>query len=331
MRLTAASIFGDEVANITAVPAITFCNTGVRLVSDLVAQSYYLAVPLGDRWVTLGSGQAALDQMQLDFKTAANKIISTFDKCYWTEKNWFMPGVSSLFPNDSSPVFDNKTDGTGTAADPTRPALTGAGVTNVVTRVIEYQNWMLSVAGAFNGTLQVETATALGTIGTSGNATVVVTANNMTNSPKTVSVAVASADTATLWAAKVRTALAADADVGAFFTISGATTAIVLTSKTARANDVAVNCSLANGTCTGITAAPTSANTTPGVDPRGGTSWLQTVLQCSSFGPTPIVLADAGNFVNRCTELKTNYQANSNANLNTILTAAVNPAPRNGG
>lgn len=308
-------------ANITSSVAIKFSNERVRTVADLLSQAYYASVAVGDRWTTLGSGQPALDQMQVDIRTAADRIISAFNSAYWTEKTWFMAGVSALFPNDASAVFDN---GSATAQDPGRPSLTGAGVNNVITRCIEFQNWLLSVAGAFNGTLQVETATALGTIGTTGNATVVVTANGMTNSPKTVSVAVTSADTATAWATKVRTALAADADVGPFFTISGATTAIVLTSKIARANDVAVNCSLANGTCTGITAAPTSANTTAGVDPRGGTAWLNTVLQCSSFVPNGVVLSDAGNFINRCNELKANYQATSNANLTTLLTAAVN-------
>jgi len=309
--------------NITSPIAVKFTNERCRPSADLMAQAYYLAVAANDRWVTLGSGQPALDQMQADIRNAADRIIAAYSSTYWTEKNWFMAGVSALFPNDSSPVFDN---GNFTAQDPTRPPLTGAGVTNVVTRCIEFQNWLLSVAGAFNGALQVETATAVGTIGTAGNATVVVTANiGMTNSPKTVSVAVASADTATAWAAKVRTALAADADVGPFFTIGGAGAAITLTAKTAKTNDSGMNCSLANGTCTGITAAPTSANTTAGVDPRGGTAWLNTVLQCSSFVNGTIVLPDAQNFITRCGELKANYQAASNANLTTLLTAAVNP------
>ena len=233
-----------------------------------------------------------------------------------------MAGMSALFPNDSSPVFDN---GSATAQDPNRPLLTGAGVTNVVTRCMEFQNWMLSVAGSFTPIPQVETATAAGTItGGAGNATVIVTALGMTNSPKTISVAVSNGDTASAWATKVRTALAADVDVNAFFAISGATTAIILTARNAAANDATMNCSLANGTSSGITAAPTSANTTAGVAPRGGVSWLNTVLQCSGYGPAPIVLGDAQNFLTRCTELKTEYQANSAAKLATILSAAVN-------
>lgn len=128
------------------------------------------------------------------------------------------------------------------------------------------------------GVAQVETATAAGTITASGNASVVVTAAGMTGSPKTISVAVTNGDTAATWAGKVRTALAADADVSALFTVSGSTTAIVLTRKPIRtisdipiyaANDGTLNISLDNGTCTGITTASTSANTTSGTASDG--------------------------------------------------------------
>jgi hypothetical protein len=309
-------------ADIVSAVAIKFSNERVRPSSDLLAQAYYLAVAAGDRWGTLGSGQPALDQMQVDLRTVADRMIDAFLQVFLTEKNWFMSGVSALFPNDASPVFDN---GGASAQDPNRPLLTGAGVNNVVTRCMEFQNWLLSQAGSFLATRQVETATAAGTIGTGGNATVIVTANLMTGSPRTVPVAVTAGDSAATWAGKVRTALAADATVAAFFTVSGTTTAIILTAITPAANDSSMNVSLANGTNTGITAAPTSANTTAGVAHRMGTAFLNTVLQCSSFGPATIVLTDAQNLITRCTELKTEYQASSSAKLTTLLTAAVNP------
>jgi hypothetical protein len=114
---------------------------------------------------------------------------------------------------------------------------------------------------------QVETATVVGTIGAAGagNATVIVTAVGMAGSPKTISVAVANNDTASQVATKIRTALAADTDAANFFTISGADANVILTTKTAAANDTTLNVSIANGTCSGLTAAPTSANTTAGV------------------------------------------------------------------
>lgn len=113
--------------------------------------------------------------------------------------------------------------------------------------------------------LQVETATAAGTITGSGNAALTVTAAGMTGSPKEISVAVLENDTAADWAAKMRTTLSEDAAVTALFDVSGATTAIVLTRKTAAANDATLNIAIDNGDCTGITPAPTSANTAQGV------------------------------------------------------------------
>lgn len=132
------------------------------------------------------------------------------------------------------------------------------------------------------GTAQVETATAAGTISGAGNASVTVTSAGMSGSPLTVSVAVANGDTAATWAGKVRTALAANATIAARFTVSGSTTAIVLTRKPTStftvgattvnilpANDSTLNIALANGTCTGITPAATSTNTTLGVATTG--------------------------------------------------------------
>jgi hypothetical protein len=72
-------------------------------------------------------------------------------------------------------------------------------------------------------------------------------------------------DLAADWAAKVRTALTADSAVAALFTVGGSGASIVLTRKTPAANDTSLNISLDNGTCTGITTAGTSANTTAGV------------------------------------------------------------------
>jgi len=104
----------------------------------------------------------------------------------------------------------------------------------------------------------------------------------MGGSPKTLAVAVANGDTASTWAGKVRTALAADADVSALFTVSGSTTAIILTRKPSYtftvpggtlpiyvANDATINIALATGTASGITTAATSANTTAGVASDG--------------------------------------------------------------
>lgn len=114
-------------------------------------------------------------------------------------------------------------------------------------------------------TQQVETGTVAGTVTGNGNAAVVVTAAAMPNSPKTVSAEMVSEWTASQAAANIRTALNADADVKAFFTVGGSGTEVTLTTKIARGNDPTMNLSIDNDTCTGLTPAPTSANTTAGV------------------------------------------------------------------
>jgi hypothetical protein len=132
------------------------------------------------------------------------------------------------------------------------------------------------------GAQQVETATAAGTITGAGDAAVVVTATGMAGSPLTLNVPVALNDTAAQWAAKVRTALAANVTIAGRFDVSGTSTAIILMRKPRTtitsgatsvpirlANDANLNISLNNGTCTGITPAATSANTTAGVATSG--------------------------------------------------------------
>ncbi len=113
-------------------------------------------------------------------------------------------------------------------------------------------------------TQQVETATVSGTITGTGNVSVIVTAFGMTNSPKTISVAVTNGDAASVVGGLIRTALAFDANVAAMFLVSGTGANVVLTKHLAAANDTTLNIAIDNGTCTGLTPALTSTNTTAG-------------------------------------------------------------------
>jgi hypothetical protein len=114
-------------------------------------------------------------------------------------------------------------------------------------------------------TQQVETATVIGTITGTGNATVIVTARDLGSvSPKTMNVAVTNGDSSSTVGAAIRSALAFDASIAAKFLVSGSGANVVLTRHEAVANDTTLNVSIANGTCTGLTAAPTSTNTTAG-------------------------------------------------------------------
>ena len=125
-----------------------------------------------------------------------------------------------------------------------------------------------AVTGSNPGVLQVETATVIAAAGatTAGDATVIVTAANLVGSPLTVSVPLLLTDnTASLVATKIRATLTANAAIVSIFTVGGAGADITLTAKIAIANDPTLNISIANGTCAGITAAPTSTSTTAGV------------------------------------------------------------------
>jgi hypothetical protein len=138
------------------------------------------------------------------------------------------------------------------------------------------------------GTAQVETATAVGTITGSGNAEVIVTGALFPGSPITLNVPVTNTDTAATWAGKVRAALQTIDAITDYYTVGGAGAAITLTKLTPAANDATLNISLNNGTCTGITPALTSANTTAGVAPGTGNA-LVTITGAGIIG-TPLAV-----------------------------------------
>jgi hypothetical protein len=152
-----------------------------------------------------------------------------------------------------------------TLAEVTRAIVLCVELDDTHTVVIDMTTLAATPTGA--GVAQIETATAVGTITASGNATVTVTGDDIVGSPLAISVAVTNTDTAATWAGKVRTALNGTAAITSVYTVGGASTAISLTRTVARYNDATLNIALANGTCTGITAAPTSANSTAGVNP----------------------------------------------------------------
>lgn len=120
-------------------------------------------------------------------------------------------------------------------------------------------------AGGTAGFYQVETATVLTDASGAGNASVVVTAAGLAGSPLTVPVAVANNDSAITVASKIRDALNAIAAITNLFSVTGLGSNVVLTRLIPVANDATLNISITNDTCTGLTAAPTSANTTAGV------------------------------------------------------------------
>jgi len=116
-----------------------------------------------------------------------------------------------------------------------------------------------------NATLQVETATVIGAITTSGNATIVITSTDMAAQTLTVSVPVLDGDAIAITGRKIRNVLNGLKAVTNAFTVSGGDANIVLTQIQPSGNDTTLNISIDNGTCTGLTTASTSTSTTAGV------------------------------------------------------------------
>ncbi len=114
-------------------------------------------------------------------------------------------------------------------------------------------------------TYQIETTTVIGSISSSGNASVIITARGMLNSPKEILVDVATYAEDIDVAYNIRQALAFDADVSAVFAISGSGADVVLTKHQYAVNDTTLNISIDNGTCLGLTPVLESINTAGGV------------------------------------------------------------------
>lgn len=143
----------------------------------------------------------------------------------------------------------------------------------------------ISEAGV--GTRQVETATAAGSATGDGTVNVTVTASGLTGSPILVPVAVLNGDTASDWAAKVRTALRANSVIRSMFEVTGSGTSIILTKWAKEANDGTLNIAIAaNGT--GVTDAASSANTTAGV--AGNSEDLGCLIESATLNiNTPLI------------------------------------------
>lgn len=138
-----------------------------------------------------------------------------------------------------------------------------ATATAVSSTTISFPNGTLTTSNVgwkIEGTNQWEYLTADVSGVVAGNAKTIVTAAGMTGSPKTITFAVATSDTATDVATKLYNALNGDTDVTAVFDVyrDGATVYLKKKSGT----DATMNFSLANDTSTGVTSVPTSSTGT---------------------------------------------------------------------
>jgi hypothetical protein len=142
------------------------------------------------------------------------------------------------------------------------------------------------------GIKQVRTITCTAGESTgAGNITMTVTAAGMSNSPKDVVVAIgAEDDTVTEVGDLVRAALALDADVSSYFTVSGAAGAVVLTSIIPVADDATIDNTFVDTDSTGVTFGA-SVDTTAGVAPAAGDITMTVTAAGMSNSPKDVVVA----------------------------------------
>lgn len=114
------------------------------------------------------------------------------------------------------------------------------------------------------GIKQVETATVVGTITGTGNATFTMTKTGLTGTPLPVSVAVVAGDTPDAVATKAAAAMNLNANFTAVLVATANGSNVIVTCKTAAANDATMNLAYTNGTCAGLTPDATSDDTTAG-------------------------------------------------------------------
>jgi phage tail sheath gpL-like len=135
------------------------------------------------------------------------------------------------------------------------------------------------------GVPQAETIAVTAGSGGAGTLVFTVTATAIGDaSPKSVNVDVTGDDDTTAEVAtKVRAAIAADSDVSAAFTVSGADANIILTAKVKAANDATLALALADADGTGVTVGA-SGDTTAGVAPVLQKETISVTHQADSEG-----------------------------------------------
>lgn len=113
-------------------------------------------------------------------------------------------------------------------------------------------------------TKQIETATVVANITNPGNGVATVTGAYIAGSPVSVNFAVLLGDNEDATALAARYAIALTAAIADQYQVSGTSDVIILTDRFDRADDTSLNIATSDGTCTGITAAATSADTQAG-------------------------------------------------------------------
>ena len=252
-----AALFNSPTGIVTDAQAFLYvCDTGNATIRKIDSTGVVttLAGTAGTRGTADGTGAAAQFNSPIGIAyNPTNTSLYVTDSVSCTIRRITTAGVVTTLAGTAKKVGD--ADGVGANALFNNPE--GMTIDN---------NGVLYVADTYNHTIRSVTtfrmirATAVGTILTDGSATVVLTDAGLTGSPLTFNVPVVTNDDAATWASKVVAALNANATVTARYHVNLAGSSVILTYLTSDDGQIA-NLSLANGSCSGITNAPTSTAT----------------------------------------------------------------------
>lgn len=125
-------------ANITSAEAVKFSNETARVMADALCRCYYFGNLAKQMYDGAGGGSTALaiTGVVTQIRKAASQWRATFALAFEREAEWFSKGSTTIFPNDTSPVFDAG----GLAQRSDVPLATGAKVVAVMARVTEWVN-----------------------------------------------------------------------------------------------------------------------------------------------------------------------------------------------
>jgi sugar lactone lactonase YvrE len=253
---TAATFNGPAGLMIDTANNIYVCDTGNVTIRKITAAGVVttFAGTAGKSGTQDGTGSAAsfTSPKGIAMDGAGNLYVT--DSVSNTIRKITTDAVVTTYAGTANSVGD--ADGVGSAARFNGPTGIITDATNNIYVTDTYNNTVRKIATR-SGTV----ARASGTIVDAGNAKVVVTAAGLTGSPISLDVAVASGNTPATWAAAVVTALQANAVITARYSSSASGSDIRLQAVATDTADADLNISLANGTCTGIVAAPTSVTT----------------------------------------------------------------------
>jgi hypothetical protein len=144
----------------------------------------------------------------------------------------------------------------------------------------------VTVTTAVAGTKQIETITCTAGESTgAGDITLTITAAGMTGSPEAVTVPVGVGDGVNDVGLASRTALAANVIVAAFFDVSGTDADVVLTAKTAAADDVSMDIGFVDTDGTGVTFGA-STDTAAGVAPDNAAAIAEKIKDALNLDAT---------------------------------------------